>query len=199
MKKFFPFIIAAIFLSILTSCGSSSPKDVTKDFLTSFQKGDIEKARTYIEDNDETETMLSFDFDEEDGMFEEEVIKALTNGYQFKKIEEIKNDGHSAQVKVTITSVDFGSVMTSAINEIMPMILASAFDENSDETEEAMEELMTNKMIEKLSSKDAPMATREVTLHLEKNKDGEYKMVANEQLAEALIANFATLAELFGE
>ena len=54
---------------------------------------------------------------------------------------------------------------------------------------------MTSSIVKHLSDKDAIMATREVTLNLKKNKDGDYKIVADDNLKEVLFAN----AEVFGE
>lgn len=52
-----------------------------------------------------------------------------------------------------------------------------------------MEQMMTTTLVKNLSDKDAAMATREVTLNLKKDKDGNYKIVSDENLQEALLAN----------
>lgn len=57
---------------------------------------------------------------------------------------------------------------------------------------------MTSAIIKHLSDKDAIMATREVTLNLKKNKDGDYKIVADDNLKEVLFANAKALEKMFG-
>lgn len=42
------------------------------------------------------------------------------------------------------------------------------------------------------------MATREVTLNLMKNKDGDYKIVANDNLKAVLFTKVESLKEMFG-
>ena len=49
-----------------------------------------------------------------------------------------------------------------------------------------------------LADKDAAMATREVTLNLKKDKDGDYKIVADDNLKEVLFANAKSLEKMFG-
>ena len=56
---------------------------------------------------------------------------------------------------------------------------------------------MTSAIIKHLSDKDAIMATRKVTLNLKKNKDGDYKIVADDNLKEVLFANAKSLKQMF--
>lgn len=57
---------------------------------------------------------------------------------------------------------------------------------------------MTTTLVKNLSDKDAVMATREVTLNLKKDKDGNYKIVSDENLQEALLANSKSIDKMFG-
>lgn len=61
-----------------------------------------------------------------------------------------------------------------------------------------MEQMMTTTLVKNLSDKDAAMATREVTLNLKKDKDGNYKIVSDENLQEALLANSKSIDKMFG-
>ncbi len=80
----------------------------------------------------------------------------------------------------------------------MPMAFASAFSEDKEQSEKAIEKTMTSTIVKHLSDKDAIMATREVTLNLKKNKDGDYKIVADDNLKEVLFANAKSLEKMFG-
>ncbi len=57
---------------------------------------------------------------------------------------------------------------------------------------------MTSTIIKNLTDKDAAMATREVRLNLKKDKDGDYKIVADDNLKEVLFANAKSLEKIFG-
>ena len=65
--------------------------------------------------------------------------------------------------------------------------------------DKAMEKMMETTLIKHLTDEDASMATREVTLNLKKDKEGEYKIVSDENLMEAVMANAGTIDEMFGE
>ena len=55
---------------------------------------------------------------------------------------EVSVSGDKAVVKAKITSVDFGAVMTSTMAEVMPLAFASAFEEQTPESEKAFEDLI---------------------------------------------------------
>lgn len=97
-----------------------------------------------------------------------------------------------------ITSADLSVAVTKAMGEVMPMAFASAFSEDKEQSEKAIEKTMTSAIVKHLSDKDAIMATREVTLNLKKNKDGDYKIVADDNLKEVLFANAKALEKMFG-
>ncbi|WP_241155035.1 hypothetical protein [Rummeliibacillus sp. TYF005] len=80
-----------------------------------------------------------------------------------------------------ITSVDVGTAFTNSLTKVMPMAFATAFEE-SDKSQKAIQKMMEKKVVKNISSKKADMATRTVTLNLKKNKDGEYKIVADDNL-----------------
>ena len=54
-------------------------------------------------------------------------------------------------------------------------------------------------LIKNLTAEDAVLATRDVTLNLEKNEAGEYQIVSDENLMEAILANADTIESMFGE
>lgn len=126
------------------------------------------------------------------------MLEAIAKNYKFEKPVEISTSGDKAEVEVKVTSVDVGVAMTSTISEAMPIAFASAFNEQTPEAEKAFENLMIKTATKHLTSKDATMATRTVKLNLEKNKDGEYKIVSDENLEEAILANSDSVEQMFG-
>ncbi|MCM3735740.1 hypothetical protein M3215_07895 [Bacillus cytotoxicus] len=199
MKKVFKSLtfvmMVGLLMSILTGC--SNPKDTVQEFLTAIQKGDFEKASTFVYASDR-----GYDFSKlnkkEDGIEGKAVFNAIVKNYKFEKPEQVSKEEDKAKVKVKITSVDMAVATTKTIGEIMPMAFASAFSENKEQSDKAMDQMMTTTLVKNLSDKDAAMATREVTLNLKKDKDGNYKIVSDENLQEALLANSKSIDKMFG-
>ncbi|MED3394658.1 hypothetical protein [Bacillus wiedmannii] len=189
-KLFLLMMVVGLTVGVLAGC--ANPKDTTEEFLTSIQKGDVEKARTFVE-SDKEFNKLNEKTDDAKAM-----LSAITKNFKFEKLEEVSKKDDKAEVKVKITSADLSVAVTKAVGEVMPMAFASAFSEDKEQYEKAIEKTMTSTIVKNLADKDAAMATREVTLNLKKNKDGDYKIVADDNLKEVLFANAKSLEKVFG-
>ncbi|MGH0513430.1 hypothetical protein [Bacillus cereus] len=187
-------LMMVIGLTVGVLAGCANPKDTAEEFLTAIQKGDLEKARTFVE-SDKEFSKLNEKTDDADG---KAMLSAITKSFKFEKLEEVSKKDDKAEVKVKVTSVDLSIAVTKAMGEIMPMAFASAFSEDKEQSEKAIEKTMTSTIIKNLSDKEAAMATREVTLNLKKDKDGDYKIVADDNLQEVLFANAKSLEKMFG-
>ncbi|MCQ6356651.1 DUF5105 domain-containing protein [Bacillus sp. S4] len=187
-------LMMVIGLTVGVLAGCANPKDTAEEFLTAIQKGDLEKARTFVE-SDKEFSKLNEKTDDADG---KAMLSAITKSFKFEKLEEVSKKDDKAEVKVKVTSVDLSIAVTKAMGEVMPMAFASAFSEDKEQSEKAIEKMMTSTIIKNLSDKEAAMATREVTLNLKKDKDGDYKIVADDNLKELLFANAKSLEKMFG-
>ncbi|QWG32555.1 DUF4878 domain-containing protein [Bacillus mycoides] len=187
-------LMMVIGLTVGVLAGCANPKDTAEEFLTAIQKGDLEKARTFVE-SDKEFSKLNEKTDDADG---KAMLSAITKNFKFEKIEEVSKKDDKAEVKVKVTSVDLSIAVTKAMGEVMPMAFASAFSEDKEQSEKTIEKTMTSTIIKNLSDKEAAMATREVTLNLKKDKDGDYKIVADDNLQELLFANAKSLEKMFG-
>jgi hypothetical protein len=193
MKKLLSILVIGLLSIGLVACGQNKPEDAVKGFLTSFQQGDLKKAGTYVKDGLNRKT-----FDSKKQEIDEEILKAITNGYKFEDIKVVSNKGDKAKVEVKITSVDYTDAFTKTLSEIMPMAFATAFsDGGQGNSDKAIEKLTEKTIIKHLTSKDASFVTRNVTLSLEKNKDGEYKIVPDDNFMEAILANSNELNDMF--
>lgn len=194
-------LISLIFIGlvsvILAGCGSANPTTTVDDFLSSIQKNEFEKAGSYVQGG--TESLVTDQ--ESDEEFDEElaasIFENISNKYDFEKPEEVSADDDKAVIKAEITSIDMGSVLTSTMTEIMPLALASAFDEENAESEKAMEEMTEKVMVKYMTAEDAPLVTRTVEFNLEKDEEGNFKIVDDENLEEAIFANISQLEDLF--
>lgn len=187
-------LMMVIGLTVGVLAGCANPKDTAEKFLTAIQKGDLEKARTFVE-SDKEFSKLNEKTDDADG---KAMLSAITKSFKFEKLEEVSKKDDKAEVKVKVTSVDLSIAVTKAMGEVMPMAFASAFSEDKEQSEKTIEKTMTSTIIKNLSDKEAAMATREVTLNLKKDKDGDYKIVADDNLQELLFANAKSLEKMFG-
>ncbi|WP_212936935.1 hypothetical protein [Bacillus hominis] len=187
-------LMMVVGLTVGVLAGCANPKDSVEEFLTAIQKDDLEKARTFVE-SDKEFSKLNEKTDDADG---KAMLSAITKGFKFEKLEEVSKKDDKAEVKVKVTSVDLSVAVTKAMGEVMPMAFASAFSEGKEQSEKTIEKTMTSTIIKNLADKDAAMATREVTLNLKKDKDGDYKIVADDNLQELLFANAKSLEKMFG-
>ncbi|WP_141538063.1 DUF4878 domain-containing protein [Bacillus cereus] len=187
-------LMMVVGLTVGVLAGCANPKDTAEEFLTALQKGDVEKARTFVESDKEFSKLNEKTDDAE----VKEMLSAITKNFKFEKLEEVSKKDDKAEVKVKVTSADLSVAVTKAMGEVMPMAFASAFSEDKEQSEKAIEKTMTSAIVKHLSDKDAIMATREVTLNLKKNKDGDYKIVADDNLQEVLFANAKSLEKMFG-
>ncbi|QWH16706.1 hypothetical protein EXW62_06225 [Bacillus mycoides] len=187
-------LMMVVGLTVGVLAGCANPKDTAEEFLTAIQKGDLEKARTFVE-SDKEFSKLNEKTDDADG---KEMLSAITKSFKFEKLEEVSKKDDKAEVKVKVTSVDLSIAVTKAMGEVMPMAFASAFSEDKEQSEKTIEKTMTSTIIKNLADKEAAMATREVTLNLKKDKDGDYKIVADDNLQELLFANAKSLEKMFG-
>lgn len=201
MKK--KFLVSVLFssmiLGVLAGCGAEKPSSTVEDFLTAIKKNDFEKAGTFVEGGTGSLTTDQEFTDESEEELAMTMIENISKKYDFKNLEEVSTEKNNAVVKAEITSLDMGSVMTSTMAEIMPLAFASAFDEETPESEKAFEEMTVKTMIKHMTSEDAALATRTVEFHLEKDKDGNYKIKDDENLTEAIFANISQLEDMFGE
>lgn len=193
-------VVAGLSVSMLVGCGAPKPADTVNDFMTSIQEGDFEKAGTFVD----AKATKDFDFKslnegKAQGMDADKLVQAISKTYKFEKPVEVSKKEDTAKVKVKVTSVDFAIAATSTIGEVMPMAFGMAFSEDTEAANKTMDKMMETTLIKHLTKEDASMATREVTLNLKKDKNGDYKIVSDENLMEAVLANASTVDQMFSE
>ena len=199
-KRMLGFLMFGLLAIFLAGCGADKPDVVVDSFLSAVKEGDFDKAGSFVV----TEDSKPFKFDElnEDmeGMDSEEFLKALSSKYDYETPEEVSSEGDTAKVKAEITSVDFAEAFTATMEDVIAEAMTMAeSDMDSAEAEAEFEKMMWDTLNEKLNDEDAKTVTRDITFNLEKNEDGEYKIIADENFQEAMIANIDSLEETFAE
>lgn len=97
MKKLIVIICAVVAVFGMTSCKSSSPSNVVKDYYKALKAGDLEKAMTY------TDLTTDEEIQKQIKKFQDFEIKVL----DFEIVSEtVSDDGNSAvvEVKQSVTS-----------------------------------------------------------------------------------------------
>lgn len=192
-------MFSGLILGLLTGCGEENPTATVDSFLTAIQKNDFEEAGNFVQGGTESLTTKQEESDKADEELALTMIENISKTYEFKKPEEVSADGDKAVVKAEITSLDMGTVMASTMAEIMPLAFASAFDEESEASDAAFEEMTEKTMMKYMTAEDAALATRTIEFNLEKDDEGNFKIVDDESLTEAIFANISQLEDMFNE
>ncbi|WP_157073444.1 hypothetical protein [Planococcus rifietoensis] len=198
-KKVASLMFVGMITGLLAGCGSDNPSATVDEFLTAIQKNDFEKAGSYVQGGTESLTTNEESGEEADEELAMTVFENISKDYDFESPEEVSAEGDKAVIKTEITSIDMGSVMTSTMAEIMPLAFASAFEEETPESEKAFEEMTEKAMVKYMTAEDVPLVTRSVELNLEKDDEGNYMIVDDENLDEAIFANMSQLEDMFSE
>ncbi len=191
IKKNLQVTLIFILAIALTGCLGVSPDSVTIDFLTAVKDGDFDSVSKYIKldggDEFRDELVSGQDLDDEKRV--ELIFSKLS-----WEILSSDSSGDDASVEAKITSIDMVSVVTDVMGKIMPLAFASAFDEDADDSN--IEELTEQYFENALSDPDAPTVTSDITIKLVK-EDGDWLIVPDDDLLNALTGNAGKLAEMF--
>lgn len=196
MKKIlFAYIILLCF--VLVGCGTATPKDVVNDFMKAVQNNDWELAFTYI-DNEAGNFDLDEFNNEENADTIKQLLSSISNSFEYEQATEETIDGNHATVKINITSIDFSVAFTSTMAEVLPIAFGIAFSADEEAAQQQIEALTEATLLKHLNAENATMATRDVTLNLKKNDDGDYLIIADDNLAELILANYSKVGSFLG-
>ncbi len=188
MKKLFKKLLALSLLSMVilsfTGCGAK-PDAAVKGFLDTVKKQDFSAAAKYMSnENDKSE----FEYDSKE---QEQMIKAVFSKLDYEIISTSKN-GNTATVKAKITSCDLPKISAKTIADLLPTMLASAFDEKKDEKKQ--EEMILQSFLNSINAPDAPKTVTEVDIKLVKDKNS-WLIEGNDDLLNAMTGNFAKITD----
>lgn len=203
MKKFISLFTLGLAAIVLTACGGQEPKptNIVTSFMEAIQAGDFEKASTYVATNTDSEEFNFANIQEgKEDPATAALLKGISNNYKFGKPEEKIIDDNNAEVTVEVTSLDFAATMGTAMEEIFAIAFELAMeDQTEEEYNTVMEEKSTEILTNAMTNKEAEMVTRDVTLTLTKDDEGNYKIVSNGQLQEAVLGNAQEVEEMLGD
>ncbi|MFG3613825.1 DUF5105 domain-containing protein [Rummeliibacillus sp. G93] len=178
MKKVFSMIGLLLLTSILmVGCGAAQPKDTVKVFFTAFKDGDLKKASTYVKgDIDLTRNG--------DAAENKKVLEAISKRFSFEEPKEVSNEKDKAVVSVKVKSVDVSEVFKKVIEEMKPQLNSGKITD-----QEEMNKMVSELLIKHMQDKDIDLVSRTEKLNLKKNKDGEYKILSDDNFRNAFFAN----------
>lgn len=162
MKRFLSVLLIGVLIFSITGCSSSKPETAVTGYLGSLKKGDYEEMAKYIKSD--SEKITDDIFSKED----EKTDVALKKAYSKLEYNVVSSevDGDKAVVETDINVPNLGSVMTDIMKEAIPLALANAFSEESNDDD--MDKLTDNMLIDKLNSDDIPMVKKTVKINLYK-------------------------------
>ncbi|WP_338472628.1 hypothetical protein R4Z10_07780 [Niallia sp. XMNu-256] len=174
----------------LVGCGQK-PTSIVEDFFKSFQSSNLEKASSYVQGGlDDIKT-------EELGINEataDEIIKGIVKDFKYEDVKEVSVSDEKAEVEAKVTSVDVNALFTETIGEVMPQLFGIAFT-NPEGGEDVATDMIFDALKNNLNEEDVKLVTRTVTLNLEKDTEGDYKIINDEKLQEAIFANSSKMED----
>lgn len=198
MKKILSILMIVVLLFTITGCSGSKPQDTVKFYLDSLKNGDAEEAVEYLKlEEDTIETPDEIISDEEDEDFNE-AFKIAYSKLEYRILETEVN-GDTAVVETEINAPDLGTIMTEVFKEVLPMALASAFDDSDDNyNDEEMDNLMNTMLLDKVNSDDMPMVKKKIKINLVKEGD-KWLIEPDDKFFNAITGNLKAISELFEE
>ena len=176
--------IALVVLATLIFFGikyftKDSPEKVVEEMLEAFLEMDYDKFDSYID--------YKGDGSEESEGFEEivELLDYIAEEVlEYKDIEEVLNNGKRAKVTVKVTALDWVEVMEKLIDEV---------ESNTDllyYSEEKLDKYFEEFILELILDGDVDTVTNKITITLNKNSDGEWKVKDDDELTEVIFGNY---------
>jgi hypothetical protein len=199
LKKIISGILAiGIVVTTLTACGTAKPSDTVNNFANALKAGDYNKAASFIDKTSATKDtdFSKLDKNDPNGLNGKEIFDALSKKYKFENVKDVSQKDDTAKVSVKVTGLDFGNIIMKTMGQVMPMALASAFSNNSDQ--KAMDKLMDSELKTNLNDKNASTVTQNITLDLKKEKDGSWKIESDKSLMETVLPNADEVSKAFG-
>ncbi len=197
------FIGLSLAILILAGCSSSNPTDTVTSFFKTFKNGDYKTSMSYIQAPQGSAFAKVDRSSQINGYKTADLMKALATNYSFKNPKVVSKSGDTAKVKVTVTSDDMSVIVTNMISQLMPIAMANASTSSSSHTDKktnnknTLTQLTASTFMDSIKAKNAKLATRDVTLNLKKDSNGQYKIVGDKHLIEALMANYSSVQTLF--
>lgn len=148
---------------VLAGCSSAGPDTVANSFFEAVTAGDWEKANAMF--SAQTDAKLTAPAEDE-----ERIVNALFSKMTFE-VGEPSVSGDVADIQFTLTMPDMDRLAAKLMNEVMPVALASAFDENM--SDEQLNLMVEEKMVEILNDPALAYVTSDGTITLVK-ESGEW-------------------------
>lgn len=190
MKKEISILLVLTFIFALTACAPAREKasDAVEKAITAIKEQDSESIEKYfgIENPDDT-------LNEDEFFAEEEYFGLFVKNLSYEILESNEN-GDTATVKVSITNLDMGKVISAYISELFNIVIEYAFvPEEEQPTDEEMEKLYVEKFASVMES-DIPTVTKTVDVTLTYS-DGCWRIGDSKEFIDALLGGIVSYAE----
>ncbi|MEA4920219.1 MAG: hypothetical protein VB078_04810 [Clostridiaceae bacterium] len=191
-RSFAILLVICIIIGI-TGCGAKreSAETVVGKALDAAKEYDTEAISKYWENDD-----LGSDSDDELG---EETVKAILGGITYEIVDS-KETEDTATVEVKISNVDMSNILTQAVADVFPTLLAEAFKPQAEQmTEEESNKLFSDKLTELLQRSDNQQVTKTVTVELTLQDDAWVISGENDDAFDAMLGGVHSFAEAMAQ
>lgn len=172
-------LLTGNFLSYMTDCNLLSPREIVKTHFNSIKEFDAEQMKIYLS----LDSLLNTE-NEYNNSVAHAIAEQINTYFDFKILEEIKEDKTSAVVKASIVSTDFYGIMETYKEELSKWLKTSESLSAGSEGRRKKEQEMLLFCIEE----NQKTVSHDIDIHL--INDGiNWKIQMNEELTQAIFGD----------
>lgn len=172
-------LLTGNFLFYMTDCDLLSPKEIVKTHFNSIQQFDAEQMKIYLS----LDTLLNTE-NEYNNSVARAIAQQINTYFDFKILEETKEDNTSAVVKASITSTDFYSIMETYKEELSKWLKTSESLSTGSEGRRQKEQEMLLFCIQE----NEKTVSHDIDIHLI-NDGVNWKIQMNEEIIQAIFGD----------
>lgn len=181
-------LVVALVVFGIVKLTEKRPEDAVKSFVETLKNGDFTTAKTYAADGTADVLELPDETESEDSEMMKLYFKCLD-----ANVVEVTKSSEQAVVKVEITNKDLKTIFQNYIQKALELAMSQL---NTETTEESMETELLEYFKTQFDSEEIQTVTTSVDVVLNK-VDGEWKIVVDETLRDALLPGLSDLSNLY--
>ena len=194
-KRLVAAALATLMLLSLCGCGSITDKAEASvsGMFDAFKALDFEKARDYVD----VDSMKLSEYDTNEDADYERFMSTLFDRLDYKIVSSEELDDETVNVVVEITAVDMKAVLKDYVAEALKYAFSNTL-EDPQPTEEETQKKMEDLFIASATKEGLDTVTSVVTIKVV-NDDGNWKIVSDDPLVDALFGGLISAIEEISE
>lgn len=202
MNKKVRILVFIIIMSLsLSACSSQAkPEDTVGEFIEAMKNFDLELMQSKINPNNLDEEEEIFDLNEEDNLFEKDIIEYIESNAKkiTYEINESEVDGEKAVVDVDVKYVDGAPLFQATFMQYLEKVFGLAFTQG-ELTDEENAEIFINAMEEQKEIVEETFSEKSLKFECVKIDDEWYIDDLSDEMLDVATSNFLSVAEGIGD